>query len=178
MQLLAPLFAIAAVTFTTSVATADSYDAPEPTRVSNVYASVSGLASVDQLFRFGMAAEAGKRMEGTPVFVRGLVGGGDATNWSANGSYWTVRLGLEARGCVARQWVCGFAGVDVGGTHDRMTDDNTQMTRERTNPLLVPRVAVQAGQRLHVRAAFELPMSPSRDQSVGAAASLGVGFAF
>lgn len=178
MQSLAPLFTLAAVTFSTSVATADSSNVPEPTRTSNVYASVSGLASVDQLFRFGMAAEAGKRMEGTPVFVRGLVGGGDATDWSANGTYTTVRLGVEARGCFLRQWVCGFGGVDVGATHDRMTDDDTQMTRERTNPLFVPRVAIQAGKRLHARAAFELPMSPSRDQSVGAAASLGVGYAF
>jgi hypothetical protein len=71
----------------------------------------------------GFAVEAGHHVQG-PVWIHGMVGGGEAQICNGTGffdpcdrgSYWTGRAGVELRGTLAgtRGVIGGFVGGDVG----------------------------------------------------------------
>jgi small basic protein len=141
------------------------------------YISTSVIAGADRDLYGGLAAEAGARID-TYVFVRGMVHAGSVITLNdVEADYVQGRVGVELRNCVARGLACGSIGVDLG-LHQRETTEGF-MTERRENLVVAPRVGFDVGGALRLRGSIELVQHVGeRSSATGAAATLGVGFAF
>jgi hypothetical protein len=182
MRFMVGLLAVLAVP---SIAAAESYDATQPSAKSDGYIGLGAEFGGDRSLKGGIKLEGGYRIATTPLFVHGQITGGES---GTDGDYQQVRAGVEARGCVLRELVCGFAGVDAGYQHDNMIDhgwfafdhDSPEMT-EAHDLMAVPRVGIELGAPLRFRIALDLPVMTRLDQResyVGVAVSAGVAYAF
>jgi hypothetical protein len=122
------------------------------------------------------------RLSNTPLFVRAAVAGGVS---GSEGRWQQARIGVEARGCVAREWVCAFGGVDAGYQHDHVIDDllftDAMHETNAHDLLLVPRAGLEVGKQIKLRSSLELPYSirlDEREQVVGIAATAGLAGSF
>lgn len=189
MRFFASLLAVLA---TTSVASAESYEPmPSARPAKDGYIGLGLELGGQRALMGGIKLDGGMRLGDTPWFARAqLTAGGSGSD----GDYQQVRAGVEARSCGLGGWVCGFAGLDVGYQHDNMIDepitfwsgDHTgdgppdEMT-EAHDLMAVPRVGLEVGTPIRVRAALDLPMTTrldERENRSGAALSLGVAYAF
>ena len=139
----------------------------------------------------GISLDGGVRLGDTPLFAHARVTTGAS---GSDGSYQQLRAGVESRGCIAQGWVCAFAGLDLGYQHDHMIDkpwfwwsgdDGSNqppiMETDAHDLMAVPRVGVELGTPIRVRAALDIPFTTRLDEPetrAGAAVSLGLGYAF
>jgi hypothetical protein len=179
MRTIITLFTVLA---TTSIAAAEPAATPHGRARGDKYIGIGAEAGVQRELMSGGYVDAGMRVSDSPIFLRARITGGFN---GANGSYQQARVGGEGRGCVARGWVCGFLGLDVGLQHDKLDGEGVfapSMTYEDNyDALAVPRAGVEVGKAVRVRASFETPLRMALDSGYtgnGAAASLGVGYTF
>ena len=176
---------------TSSIASAESYDATQPARAKDGYVGVGVELGGQRALMGGVKIDGGLRLGDSPVFARAQVTGGGS---GSDGDYQQIRVGLESRSCSAGGWVCAFAGIDAGYQHDNMIDqpitfwsgDNSgkgpspEMT-EAHDLMAVPRAGIEVGKTVRVRAALDVPFTTrldERENRAGAALSLGLGYAF
>jgi hypothetical protein len=189
MRFFVGLFAVLA---TTSIASAESYDATQPAVAKDGYIGVGAEFGGQRALMGGVKIDGGHRLGDTPWFARAQVTGGAS---GSDGNYQQVRAGVEARGCLLGGLLCGFAGVDAGYQHDHMMDkpwfnwgcSDTNPCSDRMDEvdahdlMAVPRVGVELGTPIRLRAALDIPFTTRLDEHetrAGAALSLGVGYAF
>lgn len=176
--------ALAALVTMTATAAAESYDATQPVPPARGYLGVGASAGVQRTIQGGFFVDGGTRISSTPLFVRGqLVGGvsGDAEG----ASYTQMRVGIEGRGCIAREVLCAFAGADTGYQRDHVREDiwfsDSIKSVDAHDVILVPRVGVEAGSKLRARMIVELPMYQqlnATDSMTFAERDVGMTFAF
>lgn len=168
----------------TATAAAESYDATQPAPLAQGYLGVGASAGVQRSIQGAFFVDGGKRISSTPLFVHGqLVGGvsGDAEG----ASYVQMRVGVEGRGCVLRQSLCAFAGADTGYQRDHVREDlwfsDGIRSVDAHDLILVPRVGVEAGNKIRARMIVELPMYRQLDATDSMeldARGVGMAFAF
>jgi hypothetical protein len=180
---------LVAVLASTSIASAESLDRTPPlTPVKDGYIGIGVEAGAQRALMAGVKLDGGFRLGDSPLFARAQITGGQS---GSDGDYQQVRAGVEARGCVMRELLCGFAGVDAGYQRDNMIDQPFWLgdASDRPSPdmteahdlMAVPRVGIELGAPIRFRAAIDLPVTTrldERENRVGAVLSLGVGYAF
>jgi len=199
------LFALLA---STSIASAESYDATQPLPPKDSYVNVGASAGVMRIFAAGVNVDGGMRLGDSPLFAHGQV----AVGKSGSGAYQQARTGIEARGCITQGWLCGFGGLDVGYQHDHAdgailfghpqhdlgSDQDfydvfaaDELVTDSHDLLAVPRVGIEVGRELRARLVLELPAYTSLDEQdcmssagvrcgngAGLMVSAGLGYAF
>lgn len=167
----------------------------------DVYIS-SGLITGSDHFKFGGAViEAGRRigkLRETPLFIRGMAHGGNtkAEGNPGRGTYLEARAGVEGRNCTRTGILCASVGLDVGihrGRYDHIDlDDNgrpinkpvaEEMSTDHfetfNSTVVSPRLTIDGGNRVRMRAVVERPYHISKQGGVGGiAGSLMLGIAF
>jgi hypothetical protein len=186
------LLALAALTTTAAAETNDMASAPQ----AGTYVALGGSLGSQRGFQTGLHLDAGRQIGESPFFMHGSAAYGAS---GSDGTFTQLRGGAEARGCVRSNWLCGFAGLDLGYQHDDFRDDPTplgittpvdepQMEIENAHDLLaVPRVGAELGKHLRLRATLEFPgrvrlneTETSNESKIGGGvtAMLGMGYAF
>jgi hypothetical protein len=187
MRFFVVLFAVLA---STSVASAESYDANTPGPVKGAYVGLGAEVGEQRALMAGLKLDGGYRLGDTSLFARGQITAGYS---GSDGRYQQVRVGIESRSCALGGLLCAFGGVDVGYQHDDMIDQpwclqgdtgggcsGPDMT-EAHDLMAVPRVGLELGTPIRFRAAFDLPLTTrldERENRVGGALSLGAAVAF
>lgn len=172
-----------------ALARAESH-AAEQVGVGSSYAGF-GVDFIDQRAgKLGVFGDAGARLGGSPVFTHARVELGLSGN---AGDYEQLRVGVEARACVTRAWVCAAAGVDGGVQRDHLVDwtpsvpaavygDPQPVDRfDAIDALVVPRIAVESTTRFRARVALETPLFQQlggSERSHAVAFSFGGAYAF
>jgi hypothetical protein len=182
MRYLPGLVIFVTVVTVASSASAETFDATVPLPHKNAYAEVGASFGMQRAFHGGLQVDGGIRLGDTPMFVHALLASGKS---GSDGSYQQARGGIEARACIAQDWLCGFSGVDIGYQHDHVVDEmllstNVYMTSSH-DAIAVPRAGVEIGHALKFRVALELPLYQSIDEDqrgVGTEISAGLGYAF
>jgi hypothetical protein len=152
--------------------------ADEAIETRDAYLSTSVIAGADHFVFGGLAAEAGRRISGTPVYLRAMIHTGEITAFTdGEGSYLQGRVGGELRECRVRGIFCGSVGLDLGIHHSKHVEED-RMTERHDNLVVAPRVAVDVGGRVRLRGAFEVVRHVGGDDVTGAAATLGLGVTF
>ena len=137
----------------------------------------------------GYHLDGSRQLSDLPLFVHGRIAAGTT---GTDGSYQQVRGGVDARQCVLGKLLCGFAGVDVGYRHDHVVDYphyvyEPPRPEGRMEPfhahdvLAVPRVGLELGAPVRLRAAVELPMwarVDEADSGRGVMFTVDMGYAF
>lgn len=181
---------LVAVLASTTVASAESYDATQPSSAlpkdGYVGIGVEGGAQRDMLA--GIRLDVGVRLGESPVFARAQLAGGDA-GVLQDGHYQQARAGIEGRTCST--WVCAFLGVDAGYHHESITkepwfclfscEDRETTMHEAHDLVAVPRVGLEVGKSVRARTSLELPLTTRLDEReghVGVTLSLGLGYTF
>lgn len=145
---------------------AESYDATQEPAPSQGYLGVGASLGVQRAIMGGMSIDGGKRIGDLPLFVRGQMTGGKS---GTDGSFVQLRAGVEARGCVFRNLLCGFGGLDGGYQRDHVIDDqlfdNGQIEIDAHDVVLIPRVGIEAGSKIRLRTALEVPMYKRVDRN-------------
>ncbi len=201
--------ALLVVSTTTAAADSDASDAPgrELNREPDVYISSGAITGSDHFRYGGVVIEAGRRvgrLRETPLFIRGMAHAGNTrtTDNPGRGSYVEARAGIEGRNCTRTGMLCASVGLDVGLHRGRYTrvefDDNGRPlgtstlgkpVAEQEQPgidfenfdstVIAPRLTLDGGNRVRVRAVLERPYHITRDGGVGGiAGSLMLGVAF
>ncbi len=170
-------------------------------REPDVYVS-SGLITGTDHFKFGgFVLEAGRRIgrfRDTPLFIRAMGHGGN-TRVEGNpgrGTYLEARAGLEGRNCTRTGMLCASVGLDLGlhrGRYEHVDlDDNgrpigkpiaDEMTTDAyetfNSTVVAPRLTLDGGNRVRMRAVIERPYHISKEGGVGGlSGSLMLGLAF
>jgi len=161
------------------------------------YVAISGIETDESSDHRGLALEAALPVGDGAFYVHGVIAVGkskDASFWieddpttgeprflNADGWFEQARVGFEARSSDA--WVRVFGGIDLGYQADHRTygPAEARMTEYVSSFVTVPRIGFEAGTRVRVRAALEVPLlehfdGDGPDGVVGA--SLGLGYAF
>lgn len=153
---------------------------------------ISGVSSDDNFDHRGIAIESGVAVGEGRIALRGLLSvgrsrdresrfvtdpmTGETLSMYTTGIFETLRIGFEAR---ARPKIVRlFGGIDVGYEADHRT--YAHMTEYAGALVTVPRIGLEVGHRVRVRAAFEVPLLEKFDgdgPTAGTGISLGVGFA-
>jgi len=179
----------AALALTAATASAESYDATQPVAASNGYFGAGATIGAARGIKGGMFIDGAKRLGETPLFVRGQMTGGKS---GSEGSYTQFRAGIEARGCVAQQFVCAFGGVDAGYQRDHMVErlifTGENETIDANDLVAVPRAGLEVGRKIRLRSIIEAPlynrlgapseMTTSNDRGAGLMLSLAVAGTF
>lgn len=176
------LLVAAALAASSSVARAESVEPAPAAAPRGTYVHVDASAGLMRDFRTGIAIEAGRRIGDTPFFAHALVHGGAQTR---DGKFVQARVGGDARLCSRKERVCGIAAADVGYQYDHAHTSSPFSGMDEVvkahDLLLVPRLAVEAGGRLRVRLAVEVPLAArldERETDYGVDYYAGVGYAF
>lgn len=154
------------LTLAARAASAESYDATKAAKPTQGYLGVGGSLGVQRAIMGGMSIDGGTRMGDTPLFARGQLTGGKS---GTDGSFVQLRGGVEARGCAFRNLVCAFGGIDAGYQRDHVIDDqlfsNEQTEIDAHDLVLIPRAGIEAGTKIRLRTALELPLYKRLDQN-------------
>lgn len=165
-KMLVSLTAALSLTLVGRAASAESYDATKDATPSQGYLGVGGSLGVQRAIMGGMSIDGGKRIGETPLFARGQLTGGKS---GTDGSFVQLRGGVEARGCVLRNLVCAFGGLDAGYQRDHVIDDlifsNEQTEIDAHDLVVIPRVGLEAGTKIRLRTALELPLYKRLDRN-------------
>jgi hypothetical protein len=165
-KMLGSLAAAMTLTLAARAAAAESYDATQEPTPSQGYLGVGASLGVQRAIMGGMSIDGGKRIGDTPLFVRGQMTGGKS---GSDGSYVQLRAGVEARGCVFRNLLCAFGGVDTGYQRDHVIDaaifSNETTEIDAHDVVMIPRLGVEAGTKIRLRTALELPMYKRLDKN-------------
>lgn len=175
-----------AIVGSTSLAHADRAGEAEGYRG---YLAGSVIASNDALQSGGFALDVSRRMGDTPAFFHFVAHGGRQASVMEPlpGSYTELRGGFEGRTCTSRAFLCAAAGVDLGlhfATYEDPDGDELIAFTDGAHDsvVLAPRVAIDAGYKLRMRVAFELPLHAAINEGsknvAGAALSIGLGMGF
>jgi hypothetical protein len=177
-----------AVLASTSIASAESLDGTPAAPAKDGYIGLGVELGDQRALMGGVKLDGGYRLGESPLFARAQITGGKS---GSDGDYQQLRAGVEARGCVIRELFCGFAGVDAGYQHDNMIDQSIWLgdASDRPSPAMteahdlmaVPRVGIELGTPIRLRAALDVPVTTrldERENRIGAVLSLGVGYAF
>ncbi|HEU0037291.1 MAG TPA: hypothetical protein VFQ53_42060 [Kofleriaceae bacterium] len=154
---------------------------------TDAYVGGGGMLSQDEAVLAGAYGEGGIRIAGSPVFAHVLVQGGTAVHLFADngGSFYDLRGGAEARGCIVRGSICGSAGLDLGvhrGTYVTIGEalfetEGQEMSEHFASTLVVPRLAVDYGEAIRFRGMIEAPYyvdtSGQHESHIGASFSMG-----
>jgi hypothetical protein len=160
---LATLAALATLTVTAATAAAESDEATKPAKPvkkARGYIGVGAMGGVQRDFVGGVYIDGGKRLGTTPIFLRGQLSAGQS---GGNGSFVQLRGGAETRGCVIREILCGFFGVDTGYQRDNMIAPATMPNvpgkmLSAHDMVLIPRAGAEVGGKIRLRAVVELPL--------------------
>jgi hypothetical protein len=165
----------------TATASAESPDDGQEHPPASGILTASGMLMTHAFAQVGGAFEATLRFASPHLYAHGLVAGGrSAVTPYSDGSFVLVRLGVEGRACVEGEWVCTFAGLDLGVEHDRFTGEYPVMEGD-FGTLTVPRVGIEAGQEVRLRVALEAPYYEGTDnqrKELGWGATAGLGYAY
>lgn len=174
---LASLAALLALMATAASASAESYDATQPAKQAIGYVGVGAMFGFQRDVVGGFFIDGGKRIGTTPLFLHGQLTGGKS---GADGSYVQLRAGVEARTCVVRELFCGVVGVDTGYQRDQMITrellGNPAMEVDAHDALLVPRVGLEAGTKVRLRAMAEAPLFKRLNSGEGTNTGTGIAF--
>ena len=193
--------ALLVVSSATAAAENDVTAGREIDRAPDVYISSGAIAGTDHFKFGGVVIEAGRRigrLRETPLFIRGMAHGGN-TKVEGNpgrGTYLEARAGLEGRNCTRTGMLCASVGVDLGihrGRYEHVdldangrplnkpiADEMPTSEFENFNSTVVaPRLTIDGGNRVRMRAVVERPYHISREGGVGGlSGSLMLGLAF
>ncbi len=180
----------------------DVFPGRELDQEPNVYISSGAIIGKDHFSYGGVVIEAGRRfgrLRETPLFIRGMAHGGN-TSVEGNpgrGTYVEARAGVEGRNCMRGGMLCASVGIDVGihrGRYDRVEFDErgrpiakpvTEAPSEQAafdtfnSTVIAPRLTLDGGNRVRVRAVLERPYHLHAGGGVGGVAGslmLGLGF--
>jgi hypothetical protein len=155
-----------ALTLAAGAASAESYDATKDAKPSQGYLGVGASIGVQRAIMGGMTIDGGKRLGHTPLFVRGQMTGGKS---GTDGSFVQLRGGVEARGCLFGSLLCAFGGLDAGYQRDHVIDDqlfdNDPVEIDAHDAVLIPRLGLEAGTKIKLRTALELPLYKRLDKN-------------
>ena len=181
------LLSLAILTSLTGVAAAETFEQiPSPARPVDGYFALGGVIGAQRAIHLGGALEVGSRVQHSPLFVRAQLAGGDSGLLTEGGSFVQLRGGVEVRGCIARELLCGFTGADLGYQHEKAVTyeyviDGDLMTTDAHDLLVVPRVGYELGRTVKLRASLELPLYnrlDQRERGYAVAGTFGIGFGF
>ncbi len=147
------------------------------------YLALDATAGIEAVFYAGLSLNGGLRIARSPLYLRGQIERGKATQIFADaGTYNTARLGLEARACGAHAHLCVFGGVDGGLRRAEVFDDQEDGGAPHviSGPMVFPRAGLEVGgTRVRGRLMLELPTAFDDNESfTGVAVTAGVGYAF
>ncbi len=207
MQAASRSILLAAVLFSPAIAGAhpiseEAEPAPAPQiadreldRAADTYFAGGAITGQDQLRFTGFFLESGHRMHGM-LFgrVMGVAGATRADDRPGRGTYKEARVGAELRTCTPNGIYCGSFGLDLGmhrgaftasadpqyvDTKPGIESPTTDRDLLLDGMMLAPRVTFDGGNRIRVRAVFELPTQVGeRGTTTGVAVSLALGLGF
>lgn len=168
----------------------DDLPGRDPSFATDGYVAAGILTGKDRHELMAFSGEVGARFERSPVFARAMAVAGTTNLRSGRGTYWEARGGLEARHCSTTGRLCGSAGVDLG-VHRASFESNLERSASfqkrdvevddgrLDSVIAVPRLTLDGGARVRVRAVLELPYHVREGEDVrGYAFSLALGLGF
>jgi hypothetical protein len=181
------VIALCTVLASTSIAAAESLDETPTALAKHGHVSIGMEAGNMRTLALGAHVDGALQLSNLPLFAHAQLGAGMT---GTEGSYQHARVGLEARGCMVRELLCAFGGLDVGYRHDHFVDrasigyapDGPRMEPFHAHDLLaVPRAGVELGAPIRLRAAVEMPLFARVDGPAtgrGTMFTLDMGWAF
>lgn len=185
-----------------AVAEDEVFPGRELDREPDTYVSSGAISGSDHFRYGGVVLEAGRRigrLRETPLFVRAMGHAGN-THVDGNpgrGTYVEARTGIEGRNCTRGGMLCASVGLDVGihrgrYQHIELDDNGRPVSKPANEPppeaakfdrfdstVIAPRLTLDGGNRVRVRAVLERPYHLRADGGVGGVAGslmLGLGF--